>query len=250
MATNEDIPRKLPASAGLQWVTAAFRLYRKNPLLLGAAFGLVMGILLAINLIPLAGPAFSEILTPLMVAGFMTAFRALDQGEELELPHFLSGFTTRPIPLAMVGALYLAALLIIGRIMQAMGLDMKALGDAANHSDMATMISLLQQGMAALLTGLVLLTPVLLATWMAPPLVLFGNAAPVQALGISLKACLRNWLALTVYGAVLLPILLIAGMIPMLLGLLVAGPLLMGSLYTAYQDIFAVRNDQTAVSLA
>jgi uncharacterized membrane protein len=239
---NEDIPRKLSASAGRQWVTDAFRLYRKNPLLLGAAFGLFMGALLAVNLVPLAGPAIAEILTPLMVAGFMTAFRALDQGEELELPHFLAGFTSRPIPLAMVGAVYLAALLVIGEVMQMLGLDAKALGAAANHGDIETMMTLLQQGMTALLVGLVLLTPILMATWMAPPLVLFGNAQPLQALGISLKACLRNWLPLTVYGLVLLPVLLVAGMIPFLLGMLVAGPILMGSLYTAYQDIFAVRN--------
>ncbi|MGA7179036.1 MAG: BPSS1780 family membrane protein [Thiobacillaceae bacterium] len=241
---NEEIPRILPASAGLQWVTLAFRLFRKNPLLLGAAFGLFMGALLAVNLIPLVGPAISEILTPLMVAGFMTAFRALDQGEELELPQFLAGLTSRPIPLAMVGALYLAALLAIAKIMQMLGLDTKALGEAANHGDVETMMKLVQQGMAALLTGLVLLTPILMATWMAPPLVLFGNAGPLQALGISLKACLRNWLPLTVYGVVLIPIVLMAGLIPFLLGMLVAGPILMGSLYTAYQDIFAVRGEQ------
>lgn len=239
---NDDIPRKLSAASGMQWVTDAFRLFRKNPLLLGAAFGLFMGALLGVNLIPWIGPAMSEILTPLMVAGFMAAFRALDQGDELELPHFLTGFTSRPIPLAMVGAIYLAAVLLIGKVMQLLGLDTKALAQAANHGDIATMTALLQQGMTALLTGLILLTPVLLATWMAPPLVLFGNAQPLQALGISLKACMRNWLPLTVYGLVLIPVLLVAGLIPFLLGMLVAGPVLMGSLYTAYQDIFAVRD--------
>jgi uncharacterized membrane protein len=243
---NDDIPRKLPASAGRHWVTDAFRLFRKNPLLLGSAFGLFMGALLAVNLVPLAGPAISEILTPLMVAGFMTAFRALDQGEELELPHFLAGFTTRPIPLAVVGALYLAALLLIGRIMEMLGLDAAALATAANHGDVEAMMTLLQEGMTALLIGLLLLTPVLMATWMAPPLVLFGNAQPMQALVISLKACTRNWLALTVYGLVLLPVLLVAGLIPFLLGMLVAGPILMGSLYTAYQDIFAVRSESAS----
>jgi hypothetical protein len=240
MAVNDDIPRRLPASAGLQWVAGAFKLFRKNPLLLCVAFGFFMGALLGVDLIPLIGPAFTEILTPLMVAGFMAAFRALDQDGEIELPSFLAGVTTRPIPLAMVGALYLAALLLIGKAMQMLGLDMKALGVAANHGDVETMMSLLQQGATAVLVGLILLTPVLMATWMAPPLVLFGNAAPVQALDISLRACLRNLLPLAVYCLVLLPMLLAAGMIPMLLGVLVAGPILMGSLYVAYQDIFAV----------
>ena len=95
-----------------------------------------------------------------------------------------------------------------------------------------------------------LLTPVVMATWLAPPLVLFGNALPLQALGISVKACWRNWLPLLVYGVVLIPVVLVAALIPMLLGMLVAGPILFGSLYTAYQDIFAVRKDQAGVNLA
>jgi hypothetical protein len=245
MAMTEDLPRKLPAAAGLQWVTQAFKLFRKNPLLLGAAFGLFMGALLAVNLIPVAGAGLTDILTPLAVAGFMAAFRALDQEEELELPHFFTGFVSRPFPLAMVGALYLAALLVIGKVMEELGLDAKAIGDAAQHGDAETLMGLLAQGSTALLVGLALLTPALMATWLAPPLVLFGNAQPLQALGISMKACWRNWLPLLVYGVVLIPVVLVAMLIPMLLGMLVAGPVLMGSLYTAYQDIFAVQREHS-----
>jgi hypothetical protein len=248
MAMNDDLPRKCPAVAGMHWVTTAFRLYRKNPLLLGAAFGLFMGALLGMSLIPFVGPAATEILTPLMVAGFMAAFRALDQEQEMELPQLMAGFTSRPLPLAMVGALYLGAQLLIGKIMQLAGLDTAALSVAVNHGDVQTLITLIQQGMVALLIGLILSTPLLMATWMAPPLILFGGAQPIQSLYISLKACMRNWLPLTVYGAVLIPIIIVAGLIPMMLGMLIVGPLLMGSLYTAYQDIFAVQHDTVAGS--
>ncbi len=247
---NQEIPRRLPAAAGLQWVTAAFRLFRKNPLLLCAAFGLFMGVLLAVNLIPVAGEGLTEILMPLVVAGFMAAFRALDQDEALELPHFFTGFASRAVPLAMVGALYLGCAVAVGKIMQLLGLDADAISDAAQHNDSEALMAQLRQGSTALLVGLTLLTPALMATWLAPPLVLFGNARPLQALGISMKACWRNWLPLLVYGVVLIPILLVAMQIPMLLGILVAGPILMGSLYTAYQDIFAVRRDQAEISLA
>lgn len=250
MAVNEELPRKLPAAAGLRWVTDAFRLFRKNPLLLGAAFGLFMGGLLALNLIPIIGAGLTDILTPLGVAGFMAAFRALDQNEELELPHFFSGFVSRPVPLATVGALYLACALVIGAIMEALGLDAKATIAAAERGDAEALMTLLGQGTTALLVGLTLLTPVVMATWLAPPLVLFGNAPPLQALGISIKACWRNWQPLLVYGAVLIPVMLVAALIPMLLGMLVAGPILIGSLYTAYQDIFAVQRDQPGARLA
>jgi hypothetical protein len=250
MAVNEELPRKLPAAAGLRWVTEAFKLFRKNPLLLGASFGLFMGALLAISLIPFAGAGLTDILTPLVVAGFMAAFRALDQDEELELPQLFTGFVSRPFPLAAVGALYLACALVIGQVMEWLGLDSKAIIAAAQQSDAETLVALLEQGTTALLVGLALLTPLVMATWLAPPLVLFGNALPLQALGISMKACWRNWLPLLVYGVVLTPVLLVAALIPMLLGMLVAGPILMGSLYTAYQDIFAVQRNQPGASLA
>ncbi|HYP68704.1 MAG TPA: BPSS1780 family membrane protein [Thiobacillaceae bacterium] len=245
MAVNEELPRKLPAAAGLRWVTDAFRLFRKNPLLLAAAFGLFMGALLAISLIPIAGAGLTDILTPLVVAGFMAAFRALDRNEELELPQLFTGFVSRPLPLATVGAIYLACALVIGKIMELLGLDSKAIMDAAQQNDAEKLMPLLEQGATALLVGLTLLTPLVMATWLAPPLVLFGNALPLQALGISIKACWRNWLPLLVYGVVLIPILLVAALIPMLLGMLVAGPILMGSLYTAYQDIFAVQREHS-----
>ena len=58
-ASNQDIPRKVAASQGFQWVVAGFRLYRKNPLLLSAAFGVlfgvVRGVLVVLMLVLLAG---------------------------------------------------------------------------------------------------------------------------------------------------------------------------------------------------
>ena len=89
--SNQDIPRKVAASQGFRWVVEGFRLYRKNPLLLSAAFGLLFGGVMALNLIPGIGGTLSEIVSPLMAAGFLAAYRALDEGQELELPHFLAG---------------------------------------------------------------------------------------------------------------------------------------------------------------
>jgi hypothetical protein len=70
---NQGIPRKVAASQGMQWVVEGFRLYRRSPLLLSAAFGLLFGIVMAFGLIPVVGSALSELASPLMVAGFMAA---------------------------------------------------------------------------------------------------------------------------------------------------------------------------------
>jgi len=246
-ASNQDIPRKVAASQGFQWVAAGFRLYRKNPLLLSAAFGLLFGVVMALGLIPVVGGSLSELASPLMVAGFMAAYRALDDGNELELPNFLAGVRGPAIPLMAVGAVQLLGTLLIGKIMLGMGFDPQAVMTAAqSKKDPAEMQAILNQAMPAVLTGLVLFTPLIMATWFAPALILFGGARPATALGVSLRAVAKNWAAMLVNSLALGLVLFLAALVPMLLGLLVAMPVLFGSLYASYQAIFAVWADDSA----
>jgi len=251
-ASNQDIPRTVAASQGWRWVVEGFRLYRKSALLLSAAFGMLFGLMMALNLIPGIGSTLSELASPLMVAGFMAAFRALDNGEELELPHFLAG-VQRPImagpalPLMAMGAVQLLGTLAIGQIMHRMGFDPEVIMAAAQNekANPAEVQALMNQALPAVLTGLLLFTPLIMATWFAPALILFGGARLGTALGVSLKAVVKNWAALTVNGLVLGLLLFFAALVPMLLGLLVAMPVLFGSLYASYQSIFAVWADDT-----
>ncbi|MCA1979201.1 MAG: hypothetical protein LDL19_08175 [Thiobacillus sp.] len=244
-AANQDIPRKLPAAQGFQWVNAGFRLYRKNPLLLSAAFGVLFGTVMALGLIPVIGSSLSELATPLMVAGFMAAYRALDEDRDLELPHFLAGVRGPVIPLMTLGAVQLLGTLVIGQIMLGMGFDPQAVMEIAKRGDATPqeMQAALNQAMPAVLTGLALFTPLMMATWFAPALVLFGGARPATALGVSLKAVARNWAPMLVNSLALGLLLFVSALVPFLLGLLVAMPVLFGSLYASYQAIFAVWAD-------
>jgi len=248
-ASNQDIPRRVAASQGFHWVAAGFRLYRKNPLLLSAAFGVLFGVVMALGLIPVVGGSLSELASPLMVAGFMAAYRVLDGGGELELPNFLAGVRGPAIPLMAVGAVQLLGTLLIGKIMLGMGFDAQAIVAAAqSQKDPVEMQALLNQAMPAVFTGLLLFTPLIMATWFAPALILFGGAHPATALGVSLKAVARNWAAMMLNGLTLGLLLFLAALVPMLLGLLVAMPVLFGSLYASYQAIFAVWADEPAPS--
>jgi uncharacterized membrane protein len=250
-SANQEIPRKLPAGDGMRWFTEGFRLYRKNPLLLSAAFGLLFGIVMALNLIPLAGNALSELASPLMVAGFMAAYRMLDSGQDLELPHFLAGVKGPAIALMMVGAVQLLGAMLIFRIMLGMGLDPELLMETARAGGSPEeMQATLNQAMPAALTGLVLFTPLIMATWFAPALILFGNARPTQALLVSLRAVAKNWAPVLVNGLVLGLVLFLAALVPFLLGLLVAMPLVLASQYASYQAIFAVWADETQTAPA
>lgn len=246
MPVPQDIPRKVAAGEGWQWVRSGFRLYRRNPLLLSAAFAMLFGVVMALGLVPVVGGALSDFAAPLMVAGFMAAFRALDEGRDLELPHFLAGVRGPAIPLMTIGAVQLLGALAIGTVMENMGFDAETFVAAARtQQDPAAMQALLNQVAPAVLTGLLLFTPLMMATWFAPALILFGGARPMTALGVSMKAVLRNWAALLVNGLALALVLLLAALVPLMLGLLVAMPVLFGSLYASYQAIFAVWSDET-----
>jgi uncharacterized membrane protein len=241
---NPDIPRKVAARQGLQWVNEGFGLYRKNPLLLSAAFGLLFGAVAISNLIPIIGDVLSELISPLMVAGFMAAFRTLDRKEDLQWPRFLAGLNGPWLALVTVGAAQLMGTLLITQVMLRMGFDAQTVIAAAQKGDPAVLQNVLNQSMPAIMTGMLLFTPIIMATWFAPALILFGNARPMQALLISLRAVARNWLALTVNGLALGMVLFVSALIPFMLGLLVAMPVLFGSLYAAYQGIFAVWADE------
>jgi len=247
-ASNHDIPRKVAAREGFQWVAAGFRLYRKTPLLLSAAFGVLFGLVMALGLIPVVGGSLSELASPLMVAGFMAAYRVLDGGSELELPHFLASVRGPAIPLMAVGAVQLLGTLLIGKIMLGMGFDPQAVMAATQggKASPAEMQVILNQAMPAVLTGLLLFTPLIMATWFAPALILFGGARPATALGVSLRAVAKNWAAMLMNGLTLGLLLFLAALVPMLLGLLIAMPILFGSLYASYQAIFAVWADDKA----
>lgn len=238
---SEDIPRRVPARAGFDWVGGAFRLFLKNPLLLAAAAAISLGMLLILQFIPYAGAGLAEIITPMIAAGFMRAFRSIDEGAEPELPQLAAGFQAHALPLAMVGAIYLAILIAIIMLMKLLGVDYPAMLQALQNGVTPTQLAQQLQGKEVLLLlGLALAIPAVAASWYAPALVLFGNAGPLQAMGLSLKACARNWQALLLNGVALIPVLLLV-LVP-LLGMLIMLPVMLGTAYLGYQAMFAYKN--------
>ena len=91
--------------------------------------------------------------------------------------------------------------------------------------------------MLALLFSLLLSIPLLMALWFSPALVLFNGMPPWQALRASFDACLQNALPFLLYGLII-SVLAFFATLPMLLGYLVLIPLVAGSVYAAYRDIF------------
>jgi uncharacterized membrane protein len=82
--------------------------------------------------------------------------------------------------------------------------------------------------------------PLLMALWFAPALVIFHDVQPMAAMKSSFQGCLRNMLPFLIYGIVGF-LLAIVAVIPLGLGLLVLGPVMWGTMYVGYRDIFVRR---------
>jgi uncharacterized membrane protein len=89
----------------------------------------------------------------------------------------------------------------------------------------------------AVLVIMALSIPLAMAMLFATPLIVLTDAPLGAALKASFGACLKNILAFLVWSVAIL-ILAILASIPLLLGWLLLGPVMMVSLYMAYRDIF------------
>jgi uncharacterized membrane protein len=230
--------RARPAAEGWTWIVEGWRFFMKSPGIWIAVTLVMLVISLVANLIPLVGPLAMMVLTPVFAGGLMLGCRALDEGRELELAHLFAGFRAGFGNLLVVGAVYLALMfavvLVVGLIS---GVGMFALfgGHAAQNPAMAGgALATLALGV---LVGLALTVPIAMVLWFAPALVALDQVAPLDALKQSWSGCLKNMVPFLVYGVVLF-ILAIVASIPLGLGWLVLGPLMVASIYTSYRDIY------------
>jgi uncharacterized membrane protein len=172
----------------------------------------------------------------------MLGCRALDRGETFEVAHLFAGFKTNTSQLVMVGVFYAIGILVIvgivvlvvavagGGVLLSAAVGGKALAMLAGGAFIVL-------ALFAVLLASLLVIPLLMATWFAPPLVVFGNLAALDAMKSSFSACLKNFASFLVYGLIGI-VLAVAASIPLMLGWLVLAPVLIASVYTGYRDIY------------
>jgi uncharacterized membrane protein len=237
--------RKLPATRGWHWIKQGLALYKKSPILwvVLAMIG-VLG-MIAISSIPVVGEPLSTLLFPVIYAGLLLGCFALEKGEELELAHLFAGFQRNTKALVTLGGITLVIQLIILGLMKMTGgeslVNLLMSEQAINDPQLFT--AAIESAGISIFIGLILFSGLLLATQFAPMLVLFGNIKPLQALHTSAWLCLRNMAPLTVYGALMMSLALLASM-PMMLGWFILLPLMVTSSYAAFRDLVLI--DQTS----
>ena len=228
--------RRVAAGHGWTWFVTAWSLFRMRPVVWIAIFLIVAAFVYLSARTQFIGGLALTLLAPIFGAGIVIGCRALDEGAELRIGHLFAGFRERFAALAGVGALYLAASFIVTFIALAIaGGSVMALAQGGRvEGDWMAVLAALA---VFLLVLFALSIPVLMAVWFAPALVSFHEKGPMEAMKESFQGCLRNTVPFLVYGVVGLAMAIVAT-IPLGLGLLVFGPVLMASVYTAYKDIY------------
>lgn len=223
-------------------------IFRKNPpqwLLLIAVLFVGSRVLF---LIPLIG-VIAVLVAPNFLAGLAHGAQALEQGKPLRLGYLASGFLKNATQLITIGAISLvgqflmlmAMLLVGGDGISTVSKTMAA--GAATPETMEAIRTAAPRMMMAMIVGIGVSLPLIMAVWFAPLLVFFDDVKPLPALVLSLWACLKNILPLLIYGmAVLVPMVILAPLSLAVrqpdLGLWLLAPILVPSLYASYKDLF------------
>ena len=231
--------RRVPWLHGWHWITRALTLFRgsaPNWIMLNLA---LLMIALGLLVVPVIGGYVLNLLTPIFLAGMMSACRDQEAGRGIEIVHLFRGFRENASQLVTVGGVYLVGQVVItGMVMSIGGAELQeAMRIAAEGTGEQLSPAAADRISLAVLVGSALFVPLLMAVWFAPPLVILDNVPAVRAMQLSVRACLLNLLPFLLYGVIMVGLLVVA-MAPLLAGLVLWVPLAVISNYTSYRDVF------------
>lgn len=231
-------PERAGFGRGWGWIADGARIFGRSIGVWIVTSVVAFLVFMVLGLIPLINVFAPSLLFPVFGAGFMIACHRLARGGEMAVGDLFAGFSTRPGALIGVGAIYLVgSLIVFGAIFAIM------FGGGTYAAMMmgdAQAIESMMMGPAfwlALLGGMALMLPLIAMTWFAPALIALHDVPFGRALVWSMVGCFKNFLPFLLYSIIMV-VFLFAAAIPLLLGWLVAVPILIASIYAAYRDIY------------
>jgi hypothetical protein len=237
---GEYVPdgQKVETSRGKQWISEGWTLFKAAPGPWVAIFVVFAVLSIVLAILPL-GSLLSSLCYAAVLAGIMMGCRSLEEGGPLRVGHLFAGFTKNTGSLLLVGVLYLVGMMVIGFIGGVAVALMIPFAIGANFrlDDFASLMALLPWIVVVTLVVVTLMMPLVMALWFAPALVVFHDVQPLAAMRSSFHGCLRNVMPFFIYSLLLLLLGIVAA-IPFGLGFLVLVPVMWGSMYAGYRDIF------------
>ena len=241
---NDDSTAHAPVMVGIgrgwSWIAEAMSLFGRSP---GAWIGLVVVtfvLLMVLGLIPVVN-VLASVIFPILVGGMMIGVHRSARGGDLEVGDLFEGFKSHAVPLALVGLAYLVSyIVVLGGVFTVVIGGGAAMGLLAGDGE--AFAQMVEDGEIALFGIIILLTvgltlPIMAMIWFSPALIVLHDVPVLRALGWSIVGCLKNVLPFLLYSIIMLVASIIATL-PLMLGWLVLGPILVASIYTAYRDIY------------
>lgn len=273
--TMKDV-RKVPASAGAEWVLGGFRLLRQSPIGFGT-LGLVYGLIaLVVSLSAEKSTPLALLLelvlvfvAPLLIGGMVYAARTIDAGGHAAPDQLLQAVregkvarllaTLLPQVIALLLCVVLLVVLVGGDQLQAMAQTIAQMQAQANPDPELAKSLPIGRLMLWLLLVCVIGIVAGFFTFVAAPEIMFTDSTALDAMRRSFRACVRNLpallvffvltaiAALAVYIAVMLVALVarvLAGptameMVAQLLATAVLMPVITGAMYIGWKQMLA-----------
>lgn len=228
-------PRKVPASHGWKWLTAACRMFLAKPWK-WMGMSIVMIILASIpNLIPIVGPFLYQFIFVVMAGGMLMAAHNQANNLDFGFGHIFRGFTHNRNQLLMISVVYFGIFILIGLVAGLFiggGFFAFMGGGGFNPDAISTAIENNFIPFALLMCIVSLLfIPIMMAYWFVTPLVALGDEKAWPSFKLSFKGCAKNWLAFLVYGLAILVLSVVAFAV-------ISGAVGLGS--TFFSDSFAI----------
>lgn len=226
------------AGNGWSWIADAWSLTGQQRGTWIGLFIVFAAIVIVLAMIPFLGSLLLALITPVFFGGIMLGCDAQRRGQTVQVGHLFAGFKAHTGKLITVGVIALVAFLLIFVVILAIfGFGMMSMMMGGTEPTPEQIESGLAGAMIAMLVMTGLSIPVYMAVWFSTPLIALNGMEVGAALTTSFFACLKNILPFLVWG-VLMFILAIVASIPIFLGWLLLGPVLLASVYTGYRDIF------------
>ncbi len=213
-----------------EYIRQAFSLFQKAPGLF-IVYAILSGLIsVSAQLVPLLGSIAAILVSYPILVGYYLAGHELSRGREVQLSTFFGGFEYFGNLAAVYLIQFLAVLAVMIPFVLSVGVS-AFIGAELGGEIIAPAVGI--PIMLAMMVPLIYLT----VSWMYAPLfVVFNNMGFWDAMEASRKIIHRRWWMVFAF-LLLLGVLMMAGMLALLVGVLVAYPVAMVAVYISFANV-------------
>lgn len=249
---HDDLPpiRHVGVGHGVRWISDGWALFVARPGFWILVALLQTLLLMLVLLVPLLGQVGAHLLVPILSAGLMVVAQRVQDNEPVSVAEAFTGFREHAPAVVNVGVWYMLGWMLIVALGLLLGggaaLSGMAVGMETHYEWLGMAISILGIALAVVIS-LLLVLPLVMSVWLAPPLAVFHDIPAMQAMKHSFVASWRSLPAFVV-AFFLVALMLLLTSLTLGLALLVVIPVMAGATYAAYQDLFELPKTHTTTS--